>query len=289
VHSPTPLALIGVLVAGTLAACAATPAGSPVEPVAAIAAAPVPGFAVRVHTLNLYRTEQRPLPTIVWYPAAPGRFPVVLLSHGLGGQPDGFTDLAQALAGAGFVVAAPAYPHTRKHAPLFDRNDVHNQPGDAKFVLESLARDPVVGPIAASRGCAAGFSAGGFTTSGMFTTARWRGLRCGIVISGGAMEGGFTGAAAPILFIHGDADNVVAYSRGRSAYENLFWPKAFLTMYGQGHGEFLDSKRAGFEPAAATIVDFLRWNLYGDTAARDRLVADGTLAGVAAVDLKLGA
>jgi predicted dienelactone hydrolase len=297
-----------MLLAATLAACDANP-GMPIvaEPVGHELAddgpgfAPAQGFAVGVRTLALRRSEQRPLPTIVWYPAdglpggdpspdappATGRFPVVLLSHGLGGQPEGFADLAKVLAGAGFVVAAPAYPFTKKHSPAFDRNDVRNQPADAEFVLDSLARDPVVAAFAGSRHCAAGFSAGGFTTSGMFTAARDGKLRCGVVISAGAMEGGFTGRAVPILFVHGDADKTVAYSRGLAAYENLQWPKAFLTMHGQGHGEFLDAKRPGFAPAAATIVDFLRWNLYGDAAARKRLMADGTLAGVAALELSL--
>jgi predicted dienelactone hydrolase len=303
VRFPTPLKLIGVPLAALLVACGAAPAGSPVqaEPVGDFAAAPTQAFGVGIHTLSLRRSPQRPLPTIIWYPAAgspgadpspdappaPGRFPVVLLSHGLGGQPEGFTDLAKVLAGAGFVVAVPAYPHTYKQAPAFDRDDVRHQPADAEFVLDSLTRDPFAGPFAAPRACAAGFSAGGFTTSGMLTAVRARGLRCGIVISAGAMEGGFTGVAAPVLFIHGDADRVVAYARGRSAFANLAWPKAFLTMEGQGHGEFLDARRGGFEPAAATIVDFLRWCLYGDAAARGRLPADGTLPGVAKIDLSL--
>jgi pimeloyl-ACP methyl ester carboxylesterase len=95
-------------------------------------------------------------------------------------------------------------------------------------------------------------------------------------------------APAPILFIHGDADKTVAYSRGRSAFADLAWPKAFVTMHGQGHGEFLDAKRPGFPPAMATMLDFLRWNLYGDTAARDRLAADGTSRGLASIQLSLG-
>jgi dienelactone hydrolase len=269
--------------------------------------APEQSFAVGLRRLALSRGPDRPLPSIVWYPAAGapggvasadaapaiGRFPVVLFSHGLGGQPEGFADITEPLAAAGFVVVAPAYPFTRKQSPAFDRNDVRNQPADANFVLSEMAElngragEPLAGHLMVNRMCAAGFSAGGFTTSGMFTAERNRRLRCGIVISAGAMEGGFTGSPAPILFLHGDADKVVVFSRGRTAYENLNWPKAFITMYGQGHGEFLDSRRPGFVPARAAITDFLRWNLYSDSAARDRLTGDGTVIGVASFDNRL--
>ncbi len=265
--------------------------------------APAGDFAVGLRRLDLQRGE-RPLPSMIWYPAAglpggalsaqlpvaKGHFPLVLLSHGLGGQPEGFADLAQTLAAAGFVVVAPAYPFTKKGSPAFDRNDVRNQPADASHVLSEVAKlgrrmdDPFAGRLAPSRMGAAGFSAGGFTTSGLFSQGRDERLRCAVIISAGAMEGGFTGRPAPVLFLHGDADTVVRYPRGRDAFDKLTWPKAFMTMKGQGHGEFLDAKKPGFGPASAAITDFLRWNLYGDKAARDRLHADGTLARIAAFE-----
>jgi predicted dienelactone hydrolase len=296
---PTPARFAGALVLALLsvlpAACSAPSFGAPVAQ--EVETAPSQGFAVGMRRMAWQRNPARPLPTIVWYPAAGpigadpiadappagGRYPVVLLSHGLGGQPEGFVDVAKTLAAAGFVVAAPAYPYTKKHSPHFDRNDVRNQPADAEYVLGEVIKME----FASARRCAAGFSAGGFTTSGLFTSERNPQLRCGIVISAGAIEGGFTGAPAPILFVHGDADRTVPYSRGRSAYADLAWPKAFLTMHGQGHGEFLDAKRPGFPAAMATMLDFLRWNLYGDTAARDRLAADGSSPGLASLELSL--
>jgi dienelactone hydrolase len=266
---------------------------------------PVGPYPVGWRTAALQRGD-RPLPTTIWYPAAGppgggltrdaavamGRFPIVLFSHGLGGQPEGFGDIATALARDGFVVAAPAYPYTRKGSTV-DRSDVRNQPADGMFVLAEVAvlgrrmGDPVAGHLATSRMCAAGFSAGGTTTGGMFTLGRDGRLRCGIIISAGAMEGAFTGPAAPMLFLHGTADTVVNFSRGRVAYDTLTWPKAFMTMKGQGHGDFLDSKRAGFGPARAVITDFLRWNLYGDLAARERLPAAGSPAGVCSFEDRL--
>src|SRR5688572_19516864 len=105
------------------AACARSESGGP-RRVATVAdssdwpqSALAEPFAVGWRTVALQRGD-RPLPTTIWYPAAGlsggvlsrdaaaamGRFPIVLLSHGLGGQPEGFGDIAQALAGDGFVV-----------------------------------------------------------------------------------------------------------------------------------------------------------------------------------------
>lgn len=274
------------------AGCARNAAAQPVSAIGG--QAPIETFEVGVRHLELSRGEGRPLPTIVWYPVGEGPFPIVLFSHGLGGQPEGFEDVTKPLAAAGFVVAAPAYPFTKKGAKHFDRNDVRNQPADAAHVLDkiteldSLEGDIFKGQLATSRLCAAGFSAGGYTTAGMFNPQRNRRLRCGIIMSGATLDAdSFTGLAAPILFLHGDADKVVTYTRGRTAYENLNWPKAFVTFFGQGHGDFLLSRNKGFEPAFATIRDFLRWNLYGDAGARRRLPDDGTLDRVAACEVKL--
>lgn len=238
--------------------------------------APTKPLPVGFRELTFWRGS-RHLPTVVWYPESSGRFPVVLLSHGLGGRPEGFAGLATHLAARGFVVVAPAYPFTKKDTPAFNRDDVRNQPADAVHVLDAVLKlnntrdDPFEHHLLTSRACAAGFSAGGFTTSGMLTADRDPRLRCGIVISAGAIEGGFTGAPVPVLFVHGNDDGIVTYSRGRTAYKNLKWPKAFLTMRGQGHGEFLDPRRSGFVAVSSAVTDFLRWNLYQDSTARDRL------------------
>ena len=274
------------------------------------AAAPNQVFTVGVRRLSLRRAGNRPLPTFVWYPAAgaaagtgkpvadappaPGRFPLVLFSHGLGGMPNDYQPLMMRWVAAGFVVAAPQFPRTNRHVGQVDRNDVPNQPADAAFVLAEVGRldtqrrDPLAGHLDTTRLAATGYSAGGFTTSGMFVAGREPRLRSAVVIAAGAIDAhAFTGAAAPVLFVHGDADRTVTYDRGRSAYDRVGWPKAFLTMYHQGHGEYLTPGRSGYEQTARTTTDFLRWTVLGDTAARDRLAADGNLPGVCRLDNRL--
>ncbi|HWH00072.1 MAG TPA: alpha/beta hydrolase, partial [Pilimelia sp.] len=264
-------------------------------------------YAVGVRQLALARGMGRPLPTTVWYPAAGvaggpaqpgapvarGRFPVVLFSHGLHSEPGRHAALILRWAAAGFVVAAPAYPYTRAATLAFSRADVRNQPADAWYVLREVTAlnerpgDAFAGHLDPDRLAAAGHSAGGFTTTGLFTPGHDPRLRAGIVIAGGGLAGAFAGPPAALLFVHGSADRVVPITLGRAAYERVPWPRAFLTMLGQGHGEYLGAGRPGFDPTAAVTTDFLRWGLYRDAAARARLAVAGTVSGVAALTTAL--
>jgi dienelactone hydrolase len=229
----------------------------------------------------------------VWYPAqgvaggaarsgaapASGRFPLILLSHGLTGLPAYFAPAGTRWAAAGFVVAAPAYPHTKHGAPHFDVTDVVNQPADASYVItQVLASDPAhIDPVAIA---AAGHSAGGYTTTGLLSSRRDARLRAAIVVAGALLGGAYTGPATPVLFVHGDADQTVPYQNGRAAYDALPWPKAFLTVEGGDHGRYLAAGGRGFDQLIATTTDFLRWTLYGDGAAKDRLGRDAPAPGV---------
>ncbi|WP_247684975.1 hypothetical protein [Micromonospora sp. C31] len=153
--------------------------------------------------------------------------------------------------------------------------------------LDARAGDPLAGHLDVARIAAAGHSAGGFTTAGMFTSGRSGRLRAGIVIAGGGMAGGFAGPAAPLLFVHGTADRIVPATVGRAAYHRTTGPSSFLSLLGQGHGEYLTPGRPGFDQVIATTTDFLRWTLYGDETAGRRLPADARRAGVTAFESRL--
>nr|WP_258545201.1 hypothetical protein [Micromonospora provocatoris] len=131
--------------------------------------APTESFAVGVRQVKLNRDGDRPLPVTLWYPAAgaaggaaersaaaaDGRFPVVLFSHGLSARPEDYQALLTRWAAAGFVVAAPRFPHTSRGTdgnPL----DVLNQPADVSYVLTRVlalgekAGDPLRGRLTRS-------------------------------------------------------------------------------------------------------------------------------------------
>jgi dienelactone hydrolase len=263
-------------------------------------AAPARPFAVGSRQLALSRGSDRPLPTTVWYPAtgtpmtgrakagaapAAGQFPIVLLSHGLHSLPSDLAAFGTRWAAAGFVVAAPAFPHTNRGTGSYDQSDMANQPADGSYVISQMlalnttAGDPLAGHLNPDKIAATGHSAGGYTTIGMLTGGRDNRLRAAIVLSGGQMGGAYRGSPVPVLFVHGDADPTVRYDTGRAAYNALTWPKGFLTITGGNHYGYLFAGGKGFNQVAATTTDYLRWTLYGDTAAQGRLAADATAAG----------
>lgn len=282
----------------------AGPAASPSLTVSpspsAVPQAPVKTFPVGTRTLKLSRAG-RSLPTTVWYPAtgkgtgtpvAAGRFPLVIFSHGLRGLPAYHEGLTTRLAAAGFVVAAPTYPFTRQGASPFNPVDTANQPADASYVVTELLRldgragDLFAGHLDPARVGAAGYSAGGFTTAGLLAGERDTRIKGAIVIAGGPL-GTFSGPSTPVLFIHGDQDETVPYSVAHGAYTRLSWPKAFLTELGQGHGGYLGPGAKGFDQAMRTMLDFLRWTLYGDEAAKRRLPGDATAKAVTRYEAEL--
>ncbi|WP_444543576.1 alpha/beta hydrolase family protein [Micromonospora okii] len=276
-------ALAAALLSGCGTATAAAPGTAPpARP------APAGAYPVGVRTFTLDPAGARPLPVTVWYPAgpggvAPGRFPVVVFSHGLASLPELHAPLTSRWAAAGFVVAAPAYPHTRRGAARFTRADVRHQPADGWRLIRHLVRldarrsDPLAGHLDVARFAAAGHSAGGFTTAGMLTAGHSPRLRAGIVIAGGGLAGAFAGPSAPVLFVHGGADPIVPLSVGRAGYARAPGPAAFLTLTGQDHGAYLAPGHPGFVQVLATTTDFLRWTLYGDPAALARLRTHPTL------------
>jgi fermentation-respiration switch protein FrsA (DUF1100 family) len=233
---------------------------------------------------------------VIWYPAtgsaarhvrtnataAAGRFPLVLFSHGLTSSPEAYAGLAIRIAAAGFIVAAPAYPFTSAGAATFNRADVVNQPADASYVITAVLAlnthhgDVLRGHIDPAHVAAIGHSAGGYTTVGLLSgRTRDKRVKAAIVLSGGSLGGALTGPSTPTLFIHGTRDATVHYSTARGIYNTMTWPKAFLTIVGGDHYSSVFGATADAD--GKTIVDFLRFTLYGDTAARSRLPADATV------------
>ncbi|MFG2037641.1 alpha/beta hydrolase family protein [Dactylosporangium sp. NPDC048998] len=275
---------------GGLSAAGATPSVATTTAAAGALKAPTQTFAVEVSQFTFTRSG-RTLRTMVLYPKAAGRFPLVLWSHGLHGSPEGYQGVTQKIAAAGFVVAAPAYPFTNDKADPFNQNDMANQPADASAVitevlkLDTRAGSPLAGHIETSRVGAAGHSAGGYTTAGLLSGGtRDARLKGAIIVSGGSMGGKLSGAATPVLFVHGDADATVPYSSGRSLYDGCTWPKAFLTLLGGDHGASLWGSTPAATAVSRTMLDFFRYSLYGDSAARSRLRADATVSGAAKYD-----
>jgi dienelactone hydrolase len=225
------------------------------------------GQTVVTRVLQLARGDDRPLPTTLWYRGqVTGRHPIVLFSHGLGGLPRQFAALAAGWAEAGYVVAAPTYPHTNGRVRV-DRRDIAHQPADAAYVigavraLDRAPGDALAGHLDVNRVAAVGFSAGGTTTLGLFGPGHAAYLRAGVSISGRRPPAGFGGPPAALLFLHGDRDRVVPIRAGRDAYARAPSPKRFVTLRGARHGEFLRPGDPRFARVEGEILAFLTANV----------------------------
>ena len=100
-------------------------------------------------------------------------------------------------------------------------------------------------------------------------------------VGGFPQSGYFTGITTPLLATHGDRDETIAYSSGRSSWVRANSPKYFLTILGGSH----DAGSHGGSTAAAKVqttafIAFLDAYLRGDRAARTRLGAAGNTPGV---------
>ncbi|MQM27348.1 RICIN domain-containing protein [Glycomyces albidus] len=271
---------LGLGVAGALGAGAALLGAGP----ALADPAPADPFPVGVRRYNWTRGS-RAVTTYVYYPAASGTvggspvtdapvadgvFPVYNFTHGYQSSPQNSLFIIRRLAEAGFIVPAPHFNHNPA--------DVGNgeTPKDvSQAITNTLALNtsgPLAGHIRTDIGVGvSGHSLGGMTTHGLLT--RWADSR---IISANPQSCTDQGTpsssiAAKVLFVHGDRDDLTQYSSARQAYTEMTWPKAFLTFVGGTHTSFWSDQRF-----PRTVVDWARWTMYGDTAARDRLPADAS-------------
>ena len=98
-------------------------------------------------------------------PHRAGRFPLVVISHGAGGNAGQFGWIASELATAGFVVVLPNHPGTTTgNASAEAAVRVWERPADVSAVLDEIFGNPKLYPyIDTGNVSALGFSAGGYT------------------------------------------------------------------------------------------------------------------------------
>ncbi|MEV4847741.1 RICIN domain-containing protein [Micromonospora matsumotoense] len=254
-------------------------------PVRPLRAAPTTPFAVGVRQYNWMRGSRR-ITTFVYYPAtgapggnpvtnapvAPGVFPVCAYQHGLGGTPQGALSVIRPLAAAGFIVPAVSVPSVGIGDTYNGELPRDNSEAITRTLALNTAGDPLAGHIDTTVGVGmSGHSMGGMTTHAMLTAFPDPRIKAAIPMSCVDMGNPGGSVRANVLFIHGDRDPTCPYSSARQAYAELPAPKAFLTFLGGDHGNFF-----GNALSMRTFIDWMRWSLYGDTTARDRLTADAT-------------
>lgn len=267
----------------------------------------------------------RKLPVLAWYPTTakgpgggkvpdavkgaepgPGRFPVVIFSHGVTGKATFYNAPLRAWASAGYVVVAPDYPLSNLDAPGGPTvTDVGEQPADASFVLDQFigpaAKRPSAAATLAAHLDAAHVAAVGHSLGAITSLGIGYGTCCVDDRVDAVAE--FAGIVLPLknkpspdpkvtdrplLIIHGDKDGTVAYKNGESAFAKVKVPRWFITLPGAPHIPPYLTGRSGPQPTIVVdaTLDFLDAELKGDTAGIDRMEAAVAKAGPTVATIK---
>jgi dienelactone hydrolase len=228
----------------------------------------------------------RVLPTVVRYPAGvTGPVPLIVVAHGRDNDPSSLATLLDAWAGAGYVVAAPTFPVTRKDrngSP--ERAESVAQAADMRFVVDRIlaesrgkAAGPLRGLVDPAHVGAAGMSLGGLAVYGLVSNTCCRDKRVTAAILLAAVRRDFPDERyqknrAPVLLVQGDADP--GYHNSVDAYPELAPPKWFVTLTGSQHAPPFEVPPGPEAPLVyAMTTDF--WNRYleGDRAAAARITS----------------
>jgi predicted dienelactone hydrolase len=262
-------------------------------------------YAVGVTRVVFERQDRdgtpRPLDTWIWYPAegavstavmddAPaaksgGPFPLVIFSHGSGGQPNSQTFLTEHLASWGYVVAAP--PHlgnTSDDCVICGIDVIIRSAGqrldDVPFVLDEMLalRDgdhPLGAIIDGERTAIAGHSFGGWTT--IFVAADGR-FNAAIALAPGqpllALEPARK-VSVPLLIIAGEKDEIVNPDDVRTLRDAIppATPLTYVSYPEGRHLTFIDNclgctealtEARGHELTLRYATAFLQVHLAGD-------------------------
>jgi dienelactone hydrolase len=263
-----------------------------------------PRFAVGTVIRDFVDTKrQRTLHTIIHFPAqgrpgqtgstpTAGGFPLVLMAHGYRLPASGYERILDTVTAAGYIVAAPAFPHTSAERGDGNRSDIVNQPADLSFLINAVTDlaqahpellPPIVDP---ARVAALGHSDGGLTVSAWAYNNSFRDRR---VVATVVMAGGiglfpgtyFAPDSPPLLAIHATADQTNPYSASVNLFNALpaGIPRFLLTIDGGSHlGPYMYD--TAMPQVGQVIVDFLDGYFLDDTNGRTRLLTDGNLPGI---------
>jgi predicted dienelactone hydrolase len=225
----------------------------------------------------------------------------VVFGHGFAVMPSIYSQLLEAWARAGYVVAAPIFPLANADAPGGpNESDLPNQPRDVSFVITSMLalsgerQGPLAGMLDPAEIGVSGQSDGGDTAltvtyNGSFRDPR---IRAAVILSGQEIPGvggyDFPAPSPPLLATQGLADTINLPDTTFAFWNEAPAPKYLLTLPGAPHlGPY-----TGAQPQLAIVervtVAFLDHYLKGERGALARMEAAGHVPGLAALQAEPG-
>lgn len=246
------------------------------------------------------------LATTVWFPASPtsagsmlpdrahGPYPLLVFSQGYGVAPQQYDVLLTAWASAGFVVAAPTYPHTDDSQPAFlDESDIVNHPAELRTVIGTVltvASRPgsdLSGLVDASEVGLVGQSDGGDVSLAVAADSccRYPAVKAVAILSGAELSsfGGqyFASPTPPILVVQGSADTINPPDCSVHIYDAAPRPKWYLDLLTAPHLTPYTDADAYERVVAVVTTDFFDAELARQPAGLGAMAAGGTVTGVA--------
>jgi fermentation-respiration switch protein FrsA (DUF1100 family) len=225
-------------------------------------------------------------------------FPLIVFSHGIDDDDERYTEVLAEWAEAGYVVAAPNFPLSRKSAPGGPTlADLDNQPGDLQFVTDEIRRlssdgDHDLAGLVGDRTALAGKSFGAITTlTAVYGADPIDGPIDAVVSMAGAMDdpSGAGRVETPLLLIHGELDERVPYRSSVDVFAAANPPKYLLTLLDEGHtGAYNGGESPVEELVPQAALDFFDAYLKDDDAAVDRLIDNSEIPAVSTIEAEPG-
>ncbi|HVC69235.1 MAG TPA: hypothetical protein VNC61_03110 [Acidimicrobiales bacterium] len=244
----------------------------------------------------------------MWYPANGGRkglvpgvahgpFPLLVFSQGYNISVSSYAGLLTDWASAGFVVAAPTYPHTDPSDPAaLDENDIVNHPADLRAVITAVlgnAEGPgsvLSGLIKASEIGLVGHSDGGDVSLAVADNSCCRDVRVkAVAILSGAELVTFGGryfgrVSVPLLAVQGSADPINVPACSVQFYDAANPPKYYLDLLRASHEPpYTEAGTTDQRIVARVTTDFFDAELAGQTAGTGAIMIGGDVAGTAQI------
>ncbi|HUC36383.1 MAG TPA: hypothetical protein VMR97_04605 [Acidimicrobiales bacterium] len=278
-------------------------------------------YAVGTAALNVVEpgatsgAADRMLPIAVWYPAvssngtvspdnARAPYPLLVFSQGYDASVSTYSVLLEDWASAGFVVAAPTYPHTDPSAPAaLDESDIVNHPADLRYVISTILDtseaqgSPLTGLVNTGEIGLVGQSDGADVSLAVADDSCCQDPRVkAAAILSGAEESDFGGSYfttgehyVPLLVVQGEDDTINVPVCSAQLYDGASSPKYYLDLLGAGHLPPYVDPGTDQQVIVRVVIDFFDAQLAGQQAGATAIASDGNVSGATQITVSASA